>query len=305
MANGKPICGSQGESTDDTLTFILFALGLLGTIIGIVQGAAWTVAQAQAVTLLGITAPGGVWLGGVGGGVLVLVIVFGFYFKRCLEDPDGLDACSAGVVNGIVESFDSPVNEVFPFTAMHDRVDVVVKSIYWNLVQENAQFVKCAGDPDASPVLQGFYYSDEVCAAALGATIGAAAGAVVGIIVAAAIAAIGCATIILCILAILVAALIAAGAALAGAFIGGQIGKAIAGDSDPTATGGNTIQTGDYVTTKGNLITSGDFDGARVYWFVEETTLHGRSTGAPQFSFTDPDTNLIDDACPHEVPPIG
>jgi len=46
-------------------------------------------------------------------------------------------------------------------------------------------------------------------------------------------------------------------------------------------------------------------DGARVYWFVTNTTLHGRSTGTPEFSFTDPDTNLTPpgagDACP---PPI-
>ncbi|HEY6045032.1 MAG TPA: hypothetical protein VIU65_00430 [Pyrinomonadaceae bacterium] len=299
MSNGKPTCGPQGEPTDDVLTFILAVLGVIGTIVGIIKALSST----TIVTLLGISAPAGVWLSAAGAALVTELVVFGFYYKRCLEDPDGLAACSAGVVNGIEESFNSASDELFPFTAQHNRVDVVVKSIYWFLVQSGAFFVKCAGDALGSPMIQSFYETDAVCAAGLGATIGGGVGVVGGILLGVlAGAAIGCATIILCLLALLIAAIIAAATVIVGAFIGGQIGKAAAGDSAPTETDtGNAIQVGDYITTKGNLITSGDFDGARVYWFVTNTTLHGHSTGTPQFSFTDPDANLTTDACP---PPV-
>ena len=300
MSSAKPICGTQGKPTDDTLTFILAVLGAIGTIIGIIKA----VSSTTIVTILGISAPAGIWLAAVGAALATEVLIFGFYYKRCLENPDGLATCSAGVVNGIEESFNSAADEIFPFTAMHDRVDVVVKSMYWFLVQNGAFFIKCAGDALGSPMLQSFYETDEVCAAGLGATIGGGIGVIGGILLGVlAGAAIGCATIILCLLALLIAAIIAAVVVLVGAFIGGQIGKAVANNSRPLPSGPGAapIQLGDYITTKGNLITSGDLDGARVYWFVTDTTLHGRSTGAPEFSFTDPDTNLTNDACP---PPV-
>ncbi len=303
MSNGKPACGPQGKPTDDVLTFILAVLGAIGGIIGAIKA----VTSTTIVTILGISAPAGVWLAAVAAALVTELVVFGFYYKRCLEKPEGLAACSAGVVNGIEESFNSASDELFPFTAMHDRVDVVIKSMYWFLAQNGAFFIKCAGDALGSPMILSFYESDEVCGAGLGATIGGGVGVIGGILLGVlAGAAIGCATIILCLLALLIAAIIAAVVVIVGAFIGGQIGKAAAGDSTPSASDtGNAVQVGNYITTKGNLITSGDVDGARVYWFVTNTTLHGRSTGTPEFSFTDPDTNLTPpgagDACP---PPI-
>jgi hypothetical protein len=302
----KPICGAQGDATDDVLTVILAIWGIVGTI-GSVVGILSDAAKAGVLTILGVSAPGLAWLAAAAAALATVITIFAFYWNRCLDKPDGLQACSAGVVNEIVPSFDSAADELFPFTAMHDRVDVVVKSQYWPLVQQLALFVKCAGDPDRSPIIQGLYESDDVCAAGLGATIGGVAGAVGGILLGALVAgAIGCAGsgifYVLCLIVVmLIAAIIAAVVALVGAFIGGQIGKAAAGDTEPTADSGNVIQVGDYVTTKGNLITSGDFDGARIYWFVEATTVHGRSTGSPQFSFRDPDTNLALDACPPRV----
>jgi|SRR5215831_4520524 len=300
MANGKPTCGPQGKPTDDVLTLILAILGGIGTLASIIKA----LLSGSLVTILGITAPASVWLAAVAAALATEVIVFSFYYKRCLENPPGEAQCSAGVVNGIEDSFNSAADEIFPFTAQHKRVDVVVKSMYWFLVQNLAFFIKCAKDPAGSPMIQSFYETDEVCAAGLGSTIGGGIGVIGGILLGVlAGAAIGCATIILCLLALIVALIVAAVTVLVGAFLGGQIGKAVSNNSRPLPTGpGNApIQVGDYITTKGNLITSGDFDGARVYWFVTDTTLHGRSTGTPEFSFTDPDTNLTMDACP---PPI-
>src|SRR5205085_634041 len=194
MSNGKPTCGPQGKPTDDVLTVILAVLGLAGTIFGLVKALSTTTIW----TFLGISAPVGVWLAAAAAALAAEVTVFVFYYKRCLENPVGLAACSAGVVNGIEESFNSAADELFPFTAMHDRVDVVVKSMYWFLVQNGAFFIKCAGDALGSPMIQSFYESDEACGAGLGSAIGGGIGAVGGILLGVlAGAAIGCATIIL------------------------------------------------------------------------------------------------------------
>jgi hypothetical protein len=293
----KPTCGSQGESTDDVLKTFFWIAGIAGTT-GTVLGKIWG-AIGETSTVLGVAAPNLVWLSAVAGALITFGVVFSFYYNRCLRDPDTLAGCSAGVINGTVPGFDSTANALFPFTAMHDRVDVVVKSSYWHLIETNSLFVHCAGDADESPIVHCYYEDEAVCAAGLGSTIGAGLGALGGILLGAlAGAAIGCATIILCVLAIIVAFIVAAAVVLAGAFLGGQTGRLVAEESDPTATTGEALAAGDYVTTKGDLTSLGDDDGARVYWFVDETTLHGRSSGSPEFSYRDPDANLNPDACP-------
>ena len=58
---------------------------------------------------------------------------------------------------------------------MHDRLDVVVKSNYWNIVENNALYIYCADDADQSPIMHCYYEDKSVCAAGLGSTIGAVA----------------------------------------------------------------------------------------------------------------------------------
>ena len=308
----KPTCGPQGESTDDTLKVILAIWGMLGTagsVYGILSGAA-----GKTFALLGVVGPQLVWLAAAVAALATLITVFAFYWDRCLQDPEGMNACSAGVVNEIAKTFSDTSEQVFWFTAMHPRVDVVVKSMYWDLVQQLALHVKCALDPDESPIMQCFYRSAQVCAIGLGSTIGAAVGAAVGILAGVAIAAaIGCAGsgifYVLCfVIVMLIAAIVAVIITLIGASIGGGIAGSVVGEAGPTAESGNVLQVGDYVSTFGNLITYGNLEGARVYWFVERTVTHGRSTGSPQFSYTDPDnaltdpaTNLPIEACPPRV----
>ncbi len=291
MANGKPPCGRLDASRDDDLTTILLVLGILLTLVGGITKAAdiaqWLISQG--VTL-------GIPLAAIAGALAAFAVITIMVLNRCNPTP-GVAACAAGVINEIVPSFDSGVDSFFTFTAIHDRVDVVVKSSYWHLVANNV-LVRCANDPLQSPMLAAFYFSEEVCAAGTGAIIGGAAGIIPGVLAGVALGVlIGCATVILCLIALIVAAIVAAAIVVAAAVIGGQIGKAVGGSSQPSADGAD-LAVGDYITTTGNLLNVGYLDGARGFWWVTDTTLHGRSTGVPPFSYTDPDTNLNPDACP-------
>src|ERR1700754_3454284 len=112
----KPTCGSQGNSTDDMMKVILAIWGVVGTIgsvAGLIGGATGV------VTILGIAAAGLIWLSAAGAGLAAVITVFAFYFDRCLGNPDGKEACTAGVINEIVGSFNSVSEQIFYFTAQH------------------------------------------------------------------------------------------------------------------------------------------------------------------------------------------
>lgn len=303
----KPLCGSAGQATGDTiLSRIIGWLGLIGTVGGIISGVVQAVEATTIVTILGVSATAGMWLAGVAGAVVGLVIIGASVFDR-LSSREGLKACYAGVVTSITPSFNDFTSNIAPYTAQHDRVDVVVKPTYWDLVEQGLH-VYCDADSLQSPLVRGYYYSSEILGAGVGSIAGGIVGAVAGILIgAAAAAAIGCATIILCLLALLVAALIALVAVLVLAIAGGQIGRGVAGDSDPTGTTGGgtaaTIATGDYVSINGNMVLYPEDHNAIVAWWVEHTTVHGRSAsgegsgGSSPFPFTDPRDNLEPDAC--------
>jgi hypothetical protein len=61
------------------------------------------------------------------------------------------------------------------------------------------------------------------------------------------------------------------------------------------------LRVGDYVTTTGNLMNVEFIDGARGYWWVTESALHGHSSEAAPYRYIDPDTNLTVDMCPGPV----
>jgi hypothetical protein len=312
MACGRqPTCGAQGASTGPStgsvLSDIVFLAGIPGTVAGIVGFLAKDFLY-KAFSLLGVSAIVLVWLAAVVGAVITIAIVFDYYRLRCLNNPQTLSACSAGVIQNIVPAFSSATDEIFPFTAMHDRIDVVVKCVYWFLVENNAAWVICNTDGDTSPILRAYYKSTRVCAAGAGSVAGAVVGGVVGIflgvLAGGAIASLACGPFAwLClILALIVALVVAAVCALAGALAGGQIGKAVASGGPPAADDGSTLSIKDYVTTSGGTLASGDDEGARVYWFVTMTTLHGISMAPSPFSHKDPDAMLMMDACPVVIP---
>jgi hypothetical protein len=188
---------------------------------------------------------------------------------------------------------------------------VVVKPNYWNLVTlPSSQFVWCNNDLLTSPLLRSYYFSSEIQGAAIGSMVGAGIGAVGGFIAGLLVGVlIGCATIILCLLAFLVALIVAAVAVLVGAFAGGNIGRAIAGNSSPSGSpsGGlpiiQTVSNGDYVSINANLILYPDDNNAVVAWWVDNTTISGRSKrgegvgGSSPFNFTDPRDNFNPDNC--------
>lgn len=299
MTERKPTCGTQAVPTDSTLDTIIFVLGLIFGIPGAIGGIVKVTGMTEVISF-GISGATNLWIAAAAAAILTLVIIIVFWHERCAS-RDGLrGSCAAGVVNEIEEAFSSAADTVFPFTAMHDRVDVVVKCDYWHLVETNAAFVKCTdhADPDLqSPILQSFFENAAVCAAGLGSTIGGAIGAVAGILAGVAVAAaIGCAGpwVIFC---LIIAAIIAVVVVLVFAFVGGNIGRAAAGGGPPAADG-RTIAVGHYVTNKGILVVHGDLDGAVVFWFVTEASFHGTSTEpGPPFVHTDPETNLVPDGC--------
>ncbi|HEY0549019.1 MAG TPA: hypothetical protein VGF13_05420 [Verrucomicrobiae bacterium] len=304
----KPLCGSAGQATGDTILGRIIAwLGLGGTIGGIIGGIVNGVEATTIFTLWGISATVGMWAAAAAGAAVGLVIVIASVYDR-LSSREGLKACYAGTVTAIIESFGDVGSNLAPYVAQHDRVDVVVKPLYWDLVSKGLH-VYCDLDSLQSPLLRGYYYSSEIKGAGIGSVVGAGVGAVAGILIAAAVVAgIGCATVILCLLALIVAAIIALVAVLVFAFIGGQIGRAAAGNSDPTGApagggDGGAIKVGDYVSINGNMVLYPEDNNALVAWWVENTTVHGRSTsgegigGSSPFPFTDPRDNLEPDAC--------
>jgi hypothetical protein len=212
----------------------------------------------------------------------------------------------AGVVHEVVGSFDSALDEIFPFSAMHDRVDVLAKSRFWDVSEDNQAFVHCtdAEPPRRSELLRCYFDDRRVCDAAHGAQIGAAAGAAAGIILAAlAAAAIGCATVILCLIALLVAAIIVAAVALAGAFAGGQIAKELSTDDSPTAGSGETLTVGYLVTIRGSLKRREYDEGANVIYWASSAQFHGTSVSPQPLSYCEIDDELVDEGC-ERAPPV-
>lgn len=300
-----PGCAAAPEAVPEPIT-------QFGTIIAIISAIIGVLGIAGQVTVVnGVLYIAGVALGAAGGaavtaalvGIAAIVFVGLYVSDRCIQG-EGIRNCIAGVVHEIVGSFSEATEEILPFTAMHDRVDVVVKQKYWDIVESSGAYVFCTGEvaPRRSEIMRVYYYDARVCGAAKGALYGTVAGAVAGVIIAAVvIAAIGCATVILCIFALLLAALIAAVACIVGAFVGGQIGKAAASTTDPTddATG-TTLRTGDLISVTGNTQQREHDDGANVIWWESSTSLHGHvADGTPQpFSYCEIDDQLANDACP-------
>ena len=296
-----PVIPEPLSTIGAAFAWIFGAFGVIATVAGIFEkiSVVGGVLQIGGIAIGGAAAAGA--LAALVAGITIIVIVGVFAMDRCVQG-EGLSECVAGVVHEIVESFADALDELFPFSAMHDRVDVVVKSRFWDVVESGDAHVHCTEEapPRRSEIMRCYYYEGRVCDAASAGIIGAGAGAVAGIIAGALIAAaIGCATVILCLIAIIVAAIVAAVAALVGALIAGQAAKAAGEDETPTASG-NAIAVGDLVTVRGNMQRREEDDGANVIWWVSGSDLHGRARDglAQPFSYCDIDEELTMDGCP-------
>lgn len=306
----RPNCGQRdAEIVPEPLSRIGAVIGIIIGVIGGIATVAGIFEKIQVVN--GILQIGGITIGGAAAAgaaagfvaaIATYIVIATYVVDRCTQG-EGLRECLAGVVFEIIESFSDFLDEVFPFSAMHDRVDVVVKSRFWDIVESGQAFVHCTDEapPRRSEIMRCYYYDRLVCDAAIGSLVGGIAGVVGGIIAAAAVAAaIGCATVILCIIAIIVAAIVAAVAVLVGALIGGQIGKAVSEDETPSLPEGEAIRVGDLITINGNMRRREHDNKANVLWWVSSTTFNGRAPdGLPQpFSYCEIDEVLAVDDCP-------
>ena len=319
----KPLCGGTTPGDTRIGTFIAVVGVVLGAIGGLGTALGWFASPAEHIVFSvgSVSFTAAIVAGSAAGALLTAGFVFVSAIDR-LKSRDGVKACYAGVADAFVPAFESGWDTVFPFAAQHDRMDVVVKPAYWPLVvMPPSAFVHCNDDSLDSPVIRSYYYSDEIEGAAYGSMVGAAVGAVGGFIAGLLVGvAIGCAGgPILCAIAFLVALLVAAAIVLAAAFAGGNIGRAIAGNSTPSGSpagteGSQELGSGDYVSVNGNLVVYAEDNNAIVSWWVESTSVHGRSTfgegvgGGSPFNFTDPRDRLEPDACrvirDDEPPPI-
>ncbi len=301
-----PPIGPTGANTGSIVTTTLAIYGILSTLITIIGKITDALDNTSPLPILGTTGAG-VWvigLSAVAAAAATILTVAAFWYDRCLSNPDGEETCSAGVIDDIQEAFSDAAGTFFPFAAQHDMVSVVTQCQYWPLIQQGAAYIHVNGTDD-SPVIHCYFKSNAVCAAGLGAVIGAVILGAVGVAVGIAIgAAIGCVAsgplYPLCLLlACLIAAVVAAAITVIGAVMGGGIAAAIAGSSEPTTDDGSKPKVGDYITTCGKTIVYGVDDGARVYWFVEHSALHGHSMAGAgqQWIHTDADKNMPLDTC--------
>ena len=298
-----PRCGGVEvveEGLDQMVSIISTIVTIIGSIISFVK---FVKVLPEIVIFLGGTFSAGATAGLVAALIVFVTVVF-YLHDRCQGSDEGFTECAAGVVQSVVQDFNSVWDEIFPFTAMHDRIDLVVKSKYWDKVENNAVHVFCTDEPTPrrSEIMRCYYFTDRVCNAARGATVGAAAALIPAIYAGAAVAAaVGCATVILCLLAIVLAALIAAAAVLVGAIVGGQIGKAASDDTSPIDDSGTEISVGDLITVNGKLMTRGFDEGANVMYWVESSSLSGRASDSMPnnpFSYCELDDEFTMDACP-------
>jgi hypothetical protein len=177
--------------------------------------------------------------------IFALVLYYAFKADGCIIAPTkGQNICISGIVQDSTDESSTAVAVLAPYAMGPAGIfDLVVKSMYFQYVSQNAFWVYC--NSLGTPMLPCVIKSKTACGAKIGSlvgvSVGAIAGAFVGYFAAAALGApIGCAAsgpfYLLCLLIVLiVAAIVAAAVAIAGAIIGGWIGEGIAAaaNSDP------------------------------------------------------------------------
>jgi hypothetical protein len=307
-----PICGPQttsslGTDASQAVATVSEVWSVAGAILGILKlGPSLFPSWFPAISL---TAAGQVAVAAALVAIATIAVIIQIYSDRC-SSKTGIPDCFSGVVNDIVPAFSSTTDAIFPFVAVHDRVDVVVRSIYIEELRTYSQYVYCLDTaPVMSPVLMAFYHNAQLCAAGAGAVAGAVVGGIVGTLLAAAAwTALGCVTIIFCLFALIIAALIALAAVIVGAVIGSQAAKAATSSTKPSTSGPHSqaLHVGDVVTVQGNLIVATFLQGEAVYWWTTDTALHGHINSNPPFSTTDADNafSSVPDSCPISNPPI-
>jgi hypothetical protein len=295
----RPNCGGERHTVPDVLE--KWWAWLLG-VFAIVGGA---IATAQFFAFLGALGTGaaailGGAVLGIATAILIGIVLTGYADDRCNQSTDEPE-CVAGVVIDVVESFSSNWDEVAPWSAKHDRLDLVIKSTYWQVVEAGDAYVFCTDETiesrRRSEIARCYFYDPRVCAAAQGAAVGGSVGAMVGAIAGAVIAGVMCVTVILCALGLALAVLATIAGGWLGGVIGGQVGKAGSTDEDPTADDGETLSIGHLISVVGPWQRRDNDDGARVMYWADNASLHGTSISPQPYSYCEINDELAQDAC--------
>ncbi len=230
---------------------------------------------------------------------LIMAWAWESYSALCGAPAAGKLACVSGVINTVQGGFTYAYSEVVGFANNQPRADVVVKSLYWPIVNSGSPpMVWCAScancppgtappgsgtDSPCSPIMACYYHDPQVCNAAkgsaIGATVGAALGAIGGVIAGVlAFGAVGCSFtvvfswICMLVLLIIVAVIIVVVAltAFIGSAIGTQAGKAAAGGAAVPTGGASSavLMPRAYVSVVGNMVPAKQSLGANVIWFA-------------------------------------
>lgn len=301
-----PACGDANqEATPEALNqvgkWILVIFGLGGLAISIGKAIAAIKVSGGIVSIGGFAIGSGLFVGGAVGIVVVVaaIVVISISARDRCNPSTAESQCIAGVVHNIVPSFSSGWDVWAPWQAMHDRVDVIVKSFYWQVVELGNAYVHCTPDTSdnrRSEILRCYFFEKRVCDAANGALVGAAVAAVPAVLAAALIAAAMCVTVVLCVLGILLAIIAAGAIVLGGAAVGGQIAKANSENEDPAADTGQTLAIGHLVTINGPMEPRGYDDGANAIYWATGAQFHGTSMAPVPFSYCEINDEF-DDGC--------
>lgn len=342
--HGSTIPNPFADITSITIIVIIFLLGLLD-IIFVYKKTINTdniVDLFEKIGLLGSTSGGLIILAILAAlitafivALILLAYIYYFAKDRC-DEKIGERVCISGVVYDIIPSFNKPKDWLFPFMAMHDRVDIIIKSNHWSKAEAGGAFVFCTGEPSMenpfpptveftkkSEILRTYFFTKKVCKAANASLIGGFIGALIGIAAAAIVVGIGVAIFIAvggctllgfetvgigCIIAIIVAAIIVAAvivvacilvcAAIAGIIVASRTSE----NTDPSDSTGHEIVVSDLITLHGNMLQRENDNSANVFWWIISSSdfpvsLSGRLSGDPNlFSYCDIDDIFID-AC--------
>lgn len=246
------------------------------------------------------------------GALLVLALVAYYLFQPdgCIvPKPRSQPVCASGIVEQTFDLNSTAVAILAPFAiGPAGGFDVVVKSVYWNLVTQNAFWVYCSATGAA--MLRCIVKSETSCGARVGSMVGAAAAAILaialGFLAGAAIASLACGPFAWAcfLLALLVALIVAAAITYGGAMIGGWIGAGIGliGD-DPVGDAWKSLEAGAIVTVRGDWTANSDI-GNNELFYTTQINRTGMFGAPPSYTTAQADSTAPDD-CPLVPPAPG
>lgn len=168
----RPTCGQINDSTvPSALTQTASVIGFIASILGIF-GKLISIKDLPFPIIIFILSLSAILVG------LAIIAWVGIaWYDQCTEEPvvvtsdgslmkmKGTKECVTGVVNSIKSDFSSiwSIAWIFPWTANHDSIDVVVRMRYWDVVESNGADVFCTYEESdrRSEILRCYFLLNE------------------------------------------------------------------------------------------------------------------------------------------------